>query len=692
MTGLTLGWGVRFAKRPHDWGIVLGLITLIYMFQGFAPYVAIVVWALAFWAAVVLILGIPVLFVRSRSILIALSAAMTVLVLMSSLRGLLDAPITAIPIWIGRGSLLLFAVILLLRAQRDPLFGSALHPRPRPLSIDPTKHPRTEVRRARQRFRMVENAAVHPFKLVKRIPLYAHFDLRYLAPYIPLIIRYSSHVIYNRAKRPIMSWVRGRDQFADGVELFSRFIPRSPMTENFMTDEAFARFRLTGPSVLGLRKLRGPDLDEVFPGLPIAEIAALLSDGKPESTTSLAHAVSCGQAFYVRCRMLERVLDGPYQREDVFEGGQKVLTRAAALFRASHGALVPVAIRIDLDDDRVYTPRDGVRWDIAKMYFQVADHNEHYMGSHLGRGHFLMEPIAASVPRNLSYDHPIHILLEPHLRYTLPAIRAALKRLVSPGYAYNRIFAGDLELCRKMIQATRTVRLRSLCPRQDLTERGMLGADLKYPYREDALAYWDMIHRYVRRYLTRCYGQGDLDRALADDLELRDWLTELTSELDGSLLTVPAGAAGHFDEVVSVVTLVIFNAGPAHAVLHFAPIDYHLFVPGFPAAAYALPNDLLGADNVIELNDFLARMLPPFRHAIRQFDLSHLGDHHFECFGEYTAYRLSALDDGELCAAQREFKESLLELERVIERRDADPSWPRYPYLRPSRVPNSANV
>ncbi|KAJ7340327.1 hypothetical protein OS493_003063 [Desmophyllum pertusum] len=79
--------------------------------------------------------------------------------------------------------------------------------------------------------------------------------------------------------------------------------------------------------------------------------------------------------------------------------------------------LLPVAIQMDFrPDSKVYTPKDGDNWLIAKLNVQVTDIGYAQIVEHLAKCHYLMEPFCVSLKRTLPPMHPLNQILKYHCR------------------------------------------------------------------------------------------------------------------------------------------------------------------------------------------------------------------------------------------------------------------------------------
>nr|KAF6305119.1 hypothetical protein mPipKuh1_000599 [Pipistrellus kuhlii] len=98
-------------------------------------------------------------------------------------------------------------------------------------------------------------------------------------------------------------------------------------------------------------------------------------------------------------------------------------------------------------------------------------------------------------------------------------------QLISHGGVFDKAMStgrgGHVQL---MHQAMAKLTYRSLCPPDDLADRGLLGIPSAL-YAHDALRLWDIIARYVEGIVHLFYHRDDIVRG---DPELQAWCREIT--------------------------------------------------------------------------------------------------------------------------------------------------------------------
>lgn len=521
-----------------------------------------------------------------------------------------------------------------------------------------------------------------PIALAERFPLSEQYDVSWGGPYLPLLIRAKVREWWLNAEEFVTARSPRVGKTATYASFFNRWFRRGAPADGYATDERLVLDRVQGPNPLEIRRVTDlADLKRLF-GDTDPRLAA---DADIRASAALAH----GTLYHVDYSLLRDAQWDGSIRDSRWR--RKYLPSPHALFwqspeDAPRRTLRPVAIRVDGHDREspVFRPDDAAAWELAKLYLRVADINAHIMGTHVYATHCVMEPFALSTPRQLSARHPIHLLLQPHLRYTLATNRANMMLLRNPRQVYATIYSGDLPITRRIIvAAARRSPFPALALPADLEARGMADAPLDYPYRDDALLHWDAIARFVGRYVELFYAS---DAAVRADHELACWVAELGASDGGALVGLHEMAADSSREaLIRLLTQVIFTAGPGHAAVHFPQPDFHAVLAAYPAGAYAPPPRTREEASAARYE----ATLPPLHPAAAQFRNAQLAGFQYDTFGRYDAYPL-----GRLGVAQAAIQALVRELEaveaKIVARNDrrATP----YRYLLPSRVPNSVNL
>ena len=520
-----------------------------------------------------------------------------------------------------------------------------------------------------------------PIAAARTFPLSEQYDLSWAVPYIPLLVRSKAREWWSTLEAFASRRSARRGKTATYATFHNRWFPPSPAVGDYATDERLVLDRLQGPNPLELKRV--VDFGDVVRLLGDSD--APLAEGQERA--SQAHAR--GALYQVDYALLLAAQWPGSVRDSRWR--PRYLPTPHALFWQSlddvaDRTLRPLAIRVDGADPEspVFRPGDGAGWEMAKLYLRVADLNAHIMGTHLYATHCVLEPFALSTPRQLSENHPIHVLLAPHLRFTLAVNFTNTLLLRNPRQVYASIYAGDLPITRRIIiAASQRTTFPELALPADLDKRGMADAPVDYAYRDDALLHWAAISRFVRAYLDLFYAD---DAAVAADVELAAFIAELGAKDGGALAGLEEIGAQHSREALAqLLTQVLFTAGPGHAAVHFSQPDFHSAPAAYPAAAWAPP-----PRTATEASAALYEAaLPPQRQASAQFRNAHLAGFQYDIFGHYDAWPLGHL--GVAQAVLQRFSADLRAVEQVIVARNEQRRVP-YLYLLPSRVPNSVNL
>ncbi|PCC73658.1 arachidonate 15-lipoxygenase [Nannocystis exedens] len=516
---------------------------------------------------------------------------------------------------------------------------------------------------------------LYPVPVAKRFPIREWYSpgwvLRLLPVLVPSLARRALQTGLGRAAETI-GLVRGADRF----RLLSLGVTRPAwVDETDALDDAFARQRLDGPCPVLLERVRDP-----------ARLAQLFASGE---ALARAHApeLAAGRLFAVEYSLLQRAL--PLRRPRDSRWRARYMAAPRVLFQ-QHGErgglceLRPIAIQLDGPDapppNPLYRPGDGAAWYMAKLHAQAAEMSVHIFGSHLGQVHTVIEAFAMATPRCLAPEHPIHVLLEPHLRWTLQVNADGNALLRDTSSHFGTIYGGSLADMRAVLIAARSeVTFLDLELERDLARRGVAEAPLDYPFRDDARPWMTAIRRFVAAYVELFYG-GDAD--VTGDHELQGWFLELLSPDGGDLRSLTAsGRLGTREELVEVLTQVLFTAGPRHAALHYGQPDFYSLIEGFPAAIYQ-PPPREGAPASFDA------LLPPLAPAATQVHYSAIAVHRASRFGDYASSRLGKLLQAR--AAVQRLQRDLAAIEAELDERNRRRPRP-YRYLLPSLVPASVH-
>jgi arachidonate 15-lipoxygenase len=444
-----------------------------------------------------------------------------------------------------------------------------------------------------------------------------------------------------------------------------------------LDDDTFAWMRVAGPNPLVIEGVAGVDA-----GFPVTE--AHYRTAMHDDEDSLARAGAEGRLYLADYAVLAGMESG-------VTGYRKFCCAPKALFALPRGAgvrrLKPVAIQCGQDAAafEIFTPADGEGWLKAKLVVQSADSNHHELISHLARTHLLIGAIVVCTRRQLDDDHPVSRLLVPHFEGTLSINDTARTGLLSKGGGVDRAMAGTIEASVALAGAAFAAPYfnHGFLPRW-LAARRLLGAELEYPYRDDALLVWGAIERWVESYLRLHYAT---DAEVAADEALARWAAEIVARDGGRVAAFGEDGAGRIHTLaylIQALTMIVFTASAQHAVVNFAQAELMTLASTTPGAL-ATPAPRTRAEGA---QGSWADMLALLDAALFQLEfLNLLGGVHYTQLGQYPSH---GFGDRERDALAR-FQHELTAIGAEIGARNETRLGPFTPLI-PSGIPQSINI
>ncbi|MBD2628798.1 lipoxygenase family protein [Trichormus variabilis] len=468
-----------------------------------------------------------------------------------------------------------------------------------------------------------------------------------------------------------------------------------------LSDKEFVRQRVAGANPTVLRRVQA--IDQGFLQALATQPYKLVNNG----AIDLIKSASENRLF---------IADYPLLRDlkvtDLQPG--KYVGSPVALFHHTDKGLEPVLIEVE--KGRVVTPgitgQAADDWERAKLYFQTADATHHELIAHLSYTHLAMEALAIATPRQLPSNHPVYQLLSPHFKFLIAINNRDNTIFFAKGAAIDSLMAPTVESSSRLInKAYREKSFWYYSLLNDIEVRGIEPQLLPdFPYRDDALLLWEAIAKYTTRYLQRYYPD---DKAVQQDPYLQAWADELSAPLNtrpkSDFPQVPAWfpkelvaesgiepqelpsyprvpgftKIGSLQQLIDIATITIFTCGPQHAAVNFSQYDYFGYVPNAPLANYSRP------DTPASLEEFL----PSTDKDLQQMRLtSALSGIYWGNLGSSDLIQFADKIDRQIIA---QFQNDLLEIENKITARNQQrltDSGVEYPYLLPSRIPNSINI
>ncbi|XP_036307765.1 polyunsaturated fatty acid lipoxygenase ALOX15 isoform X1 [Pipistrellus kuhlii] len=443
--------------------------------------------------------------------------------------------------------------------------------------------------------------------------------------------------------------------------------------DSWKEDALFGYQFLNGANPMLLRRSSGIPARLVFPS------------GMEELQAQLEQELKGGTLFEADFSLLDGI------KANVILCSQQYLAAPLVMLKLQpDGKLLPMVIQLELPrtgspPPTLFLPTDPpMAWLLAKCWVRSADFQLHELLSHLLRGHLMAEVIAMATMRCLPSIHPIFKLIIPHLRYTMEINVRARTGLVSKHGIFDQVVStgggGHVDLLRR---AGPCLTYRSLCPPDDLADRGLLGVKSSY-YAQDALRLWEIMYRYVEGIVSLHF---KTDNAVKEDLELQSWCQEITEiGLRGAQDQGFPMSLESRNQLCHFVTMCIFTCTGQHSSVHLGQLDWYAWIPNAPGTMRQPPP----TTKDVTLKTVMAT-LPNFHQSSLLMSITwQLGRHQpvRVLLGQHEEEYFSGPEPK---AVLKKFREELAVLDKEIEIRNAKLDMP-YEYLRPSIVENSVAI
>eukprot|EP01018_Ginkgo_biloba_P004876 Gb_16198 [translate_table: standard] len=464
----------------------------------------------------------------------------------------------------------------------------------------------------------------------------------------------------------------------------------------WLRDDEFARQTLAGVNPVNIEQLK------VFP--PVSKLDPTIY-GSPESAIKEEHIMGQLNGMSLEQALKENklfILDYhdvylPFVKEINALDGRKVYATRTIFFLSPLNTLKPIAIELSLpppspgcQSKQIFTPPNDATtywlWQLAKAHVCANDAGTHQLVNHWLRTHACMEPYVIAAHRHLSSMHPIFKLLQPHMRYTMEINALARQSLINGGGVIESCFT-PAKYCMDISSAAYRTQWRfdmEALP-ADLIRRGMAVEDPTkphgirlviedYPYAADGLLIWSAIKEWVEDYILCYYSESN---TVQNDIELQAWWDEIKNK-------------GHSDkrnetwwptlkskeDLVSILTTMIWVASGQHAALNFGQYPYGGYVPNRPCLVRRLipeEKDPEYQNFILNPQKFFLSSLPTLLQATKTMAVvdtlsTHSPDE------EYLGQRNQSAwtSDLQVVDAFHKFSASMQGIEKLIQQRNAD--------------------
>ncbi len=443
----------------------------------------------------------------------------------------------------------------------------------------------------------------------------------------------------------------------------------------FDTDEQFAYTFLAGPNPNQIKRMTKPIAEFPISNTQLQSLPEFASD-------DLGRAMAEGRIYYVDHSGMKILKNGVHPQ------GPKYQYAPFAAFavprqESARTRLFPFAIQCGPTPEgrMIYQPSHGYSWKMARNCVLSAHNNHHEVVTHLGLTHLLVDAVVAATRRKLHVNHPVHALLDPHFEGTAAINIGARTTLIQPGASVDRLVGSDIlsnyDLLgqERLAYSYRDNYLPNRLKRLQVDDAKLIKS---YPYRDDAILIWNATHNWVSDYVEVFY-KSDAD--IRADAELQAWAKEATVGGRIKDFGVAPGTVRDRNDLIDILTMTIFTAGPQHAAVNFTQGSDMSFVPANPLAGYVPEPQGTGHTAA----DWLAQF-PPLDVALHTLtELTLLAGIKHGIFGAYGTSVIAAAG-----AKLLGFQAKLLEIENTINNRNR--SRVEYIHLKPSRIPPSINI
>ncbi|KAL9458837.1 hypothetical protein AB3S75_007672 [Citrus x aurantiifolia] len=494
--------------------------------------------------------------------------------------------------------------------------------------------------------------------------------------------------------------VKAIEDTGDNILLFET--PETMDRDKFFwfRDEEFSRQTLAGLNPYSIRLITEwplkSTLDPEIYGPPESAITTELIEKEIGGMISVEEAIKQKKLFMLDYHDLFL----PYVEKVRQLKGTTLYGSRTIFFLTPGGTLRPIAIELTRPPmngkpqwKQVFLPAwhstECWLWKLAKAHVLSHDAGYHQLVSHWLRTHCCTEPYVIATNRQLSVMHPIYRLLDPHFRYTMEINGLARQALVNAdGIIESSFSPGKYSMEFSSVAYDKQWRFDHEALPKDLISRGLAVEDpsaphgLKltiedYPFANDGLDLWDAIKQWVTDYVNHYYPDKSL---VESDEELQAWWTEIRTVGHGDKKDEPWWPVLKTpQDLIEIITTIVWVTSGHHAAVNFGQYTYGGYFPNRPTTARCNiatedPSDeqwkffLENPENAL-LNTYPSQIQATKVMAILDVLSTHSPDEEYLGKEIEPAWR----EDPVINAAFEKFRGKLMELEGIIDARNADP-------------------
>lgn len=322
---------------------------------------------------------------------------------------------------------------------------------------------------------------------------------------------------------------------------------------------------------------------------------------------------------------------------------------------------------------------------------------------HLIATHLLVEPFGISFKRNMHHTHPVYRLLKPHFYGTILINKQALKTLIAKdGPVDKNLIAPILEIAPVLGKQVESMRFNDLFLKKDLERRGVMDERLEFPYRDDAIALWDAISKWVMSYVELYYVD---DASVVNDKELQAFASEVAGPVVGIKgFGEEIYLSGQSPFVISsrsylaeTLTMLIFTSSCQHAAMNFAQAPFLSYSPSWPLCLVQPELPYNGPQSSVVSWAEWRHWFPSLEQTGQQwFTNQLLGSVYYTRLGEYPPEITKA--SPQIAQSLKEFQNDLRIIGQRIDAREKQntrengKTGVKYTVLHPNNIPASINV